>query len=188
MTPKDSYHHGALRQTVLDEAVRMVAEEGPSALNLRELARRAGVSHAAPAYHFGDKTGVLTAIAAEGYRLLGDELEAAGDFRAAGVAYVRFAVTHRAHFTVMFRSDLYDVTDAEVTAARKRSGSFLAAGVEGMSAQQRGTADPGLASLAAWSLVHGFATLWLEGAPGVRDRGDDPEQLAAAIATLLFRP
>ena len=92
------YHHGDLRRAVLDAAVAAIAESGPAALSLRDLARRAEVSHAAPAHHFGDKAGVLTALAAEGYALLGDALlethDRTGDFLEVGVAYVRtFAVT-----------------------------------------------------------------------------------------------
>jgi AcrR family transcriptional regulator len=68
------YHHGDLRRAVLDAAVAAIAESGPAALSLRDLARRAEVSHAAPAHHFGDKAGVLTALAAEGYALLADAL------------------------------------------------------------------------------------------------------------------
>src|SRR5215210_1552970 len=95
------YHHGDLRRALLDAAVEAIAADGPAAVSLRDLARRAGVSHAAPAHHFGDKAGLLTAVAAQGYQLLADTLTAArqrsGDFLEVGVAYVRFAVDHRAH-------------------------------------------------------------------------------------------
>ena len=68
------YHHGDLRRALLDEAVASLRESGTAALSLRDLARRAGVSHAAPAHHFGDKRGLLTAVAAEGYRRLAGSL------------------------------------------------------------------------------------------------------------------
>src|SRR5918998_1032836 len=101
MSSDRPYHHGQLRQVILAAAVDALAESGPARLSLRELARRAGVSHAAPAHHFGDKAGLLTAVAAEGYTLLAEALTAAqqlaGDFLDVGVAYVRFAVEHRAH-------------------------------------------------------------------------------------------
>ncbi len=77
MTTDRPYHHGDLRQAVLDAAVAAITEAGPAAVSLRELARRAGVSHAAPAHHFGDKAGLLTALAAEGYDLLADALHTA---------------------------------------------------------------------------------------------------------------
>ncbi|HEV2778876.1 MAG TPA: TetR/AcrR family transcriptional regulator [Actinophytocola sp.] len=173
-----AYHHGDLRRVVLDTAQRVIAESGPAALNLRDLARRAGVSHAAPAYHFGDKAGLLTAIAVEGYELLADALaEAPGDLRELGVRYVRFALDHPAHFEIMFRPDLYHRDAAEVIAARDRAGRRLRAAVR--------TARPGkpdLARLAAWSLAHGFTMLWRTG-----NLGDaDPAELFRAVAGQTF--
>src|SRR4051812_41539334 len=129
------YHHGDLRRTLLTAAAEAIAESGPAALSLRDLARRAGVSHAAPTHHFGDKAGLLTALAAEGYNRLADELTeewaASQSFLEQGVAYVRFAIKHRAHFEVMFRPDLYHVNDPALVAARGRADGALYAGVAG---------------------------------------------------------
>lgn len=162
---------------------------GPAGVSLRDLARRAGVSHAAPAHHFGDKAGLLTAFAAEGYDLLARELAEAqkrtGEFLEVGVAYVRFALAHRAHFEVMFRPDLYHADEAAVRAARARAGDALRAGIGSLPAG-RGQADPEVAGVAAWSLVHGFATLYLTGALPEELRAD-PEAAARAAARLLFR-
>src|SRR5579875_2460713 len=98
--PTRPYHHGDLRPALLRAAVEVIGQSGPAAMSLREVARRAGVSHAAAAYHFGDKAGLLTAVAAQGYRMLTEELRSARDarrgFLEVGVAYVRFAVSHRA--------------------------------------------------------------------------------------------
>ena len=119
------YHHGNLRRALLDEAIAVIGEAGSGAVGLRDLARRVGVSHAAPAHHFGDKRGLLTAVAAEGYRLfasaLRDEYERTHSFRELGVAYVRFAVEHRPYFEVMFRPELYRIEDPELTEARKEA-------------------------------------------------------------------
>ena len=93
------YHHGDLRVALVRAAVAAIEEAGLAALTLRSVARRAGVTHTAAAYHFGDKAGLLTAIAVEGYRRLGDALDDArrdGNFLDVGVAYVEFAVDHRA--------------------------------------------------------------------------------------------
>jgi AcrR family transcriptional regulator len=150
---KIAYHHGDLRRAILDAAVEAIGEDGPGGWSLRELARRAGVSHAAPAHHFGDKTGVLTALATEGFELLAGALEEQEDFLEAGLAYVRFAVEHPVHFTVMFQPSLYRAEDPGLTAARGRAGSVLRKG-----APQEQTA------LAGWSIAHGFASLWLSGA------------------------
>jgi AcrR family transcriptional regulator len=189
MTRARRYHHGNLRRAVLAAAVEAITEVGPAGVSLRDLARRAGVSHAAPAHHFGDKAGLLTALAAEGYGLLADALEAAQqrtqDFLEVGVAYVRFAVEHRAHFEVMFRPDLYHPDDPAVLAARERASNALSGGIGSIPTGQAGP-DARIAGVAAWSLVHGFATLWLNGAlsPGL---GDDPETAARAVAAMLFQ-
>src|SRR6516225_2692723 len=182
--PTRPYHHGDLRQAMVRAAVDAIGQTGPAAMSLREVARRAGVSHAAAAYHFGDKAGLLTAVAAQGYRMLTQELrnarDARGGFLEVGVAYVRFAVSHRAHFEVMYRPELYRPDDAEVREARAGAAVFL-----------YGTTSPGAGQLAAgaaaWSLVHGLATLWLNGnlPPQL---GTDPEEITRRIARYLTGP
>ncbi|MPZ66044.1 MAG: TetR family transcriptional regulator [Pseudonocardiaceae bacterium] len=189
MTDVRPYHHGDLRQAVLAAAVAAITEAGTAGVSLRELARRAGVSHAAPAHHFGDKAGLLTAVAAEGYDLLANALTDAqqrtGSFREVGVAYVRFAIEHRAHFEVMYRPDLYHADDPVVRAARGRAADALYSGI-GSLPDGRAGQDVRLVGVAAWSLVHGFATLWLTGALPA-GLGDDPETAARAVAGILFR-
>ena len=166
-----------------------MTESGPAAMSLREVARRAGVSHTAAAHHFGDKAGLLTALAAEGFRLLTRELEHAlewsgGSFLEAGVAYVRFAVAHRAHFEVMFRPELYRRDDPELRAAADASRALLTGHAHAIVVPGR---DPRLAAIAAWSLVHGLAELWLNGAID-RAVEEDPEALARAVARYLGPP
>ncbi len=182
------YHHGDLRRALLAAAARAVEESGPAALSLRDLARRAGVSHAAPAHHFGDKAGLLTALAAQGFELLAEELdrvrEETDSLLEIGVGYVRFAVKHRAHFEVMFRPELYHADDAALVTARGRAADSLRAGLAAMPAAQVGP-DADVARLAAWSIVHGFATLWLGNAlpPEI---GADPEPASRAVIVRLF--
>jgi AcrR family transcriptional regulator len=179
------YHHGDLRRALLVSAAEAIAESGPAALSLRDLARRAGVSHAAPAHHFGDKAGLLAALATEGYDRLADALnqarERTGSLLEIGVAYVKFAVDNRAHFDVMFRPDLYSAGDGELAAAQGRASDALAAGV----ATQVSPAEGFLAGMSAWSIVHGFATLWLSGALPP-ELGDDPEAAARSVIRRLF--
>lgn len=186
--PSRPYHHGDLRRALLEEALRALAEHGPAALSLRDLARRVGVSHAAPRHHFGDKPGLLTAVAVEGFHLLADELgetyRRTGSFLEVGVAYVRFATRHRAHFEVMFRPDLCRRDDPALVAARSSSAALL----YGPVAERTGELDAQrvtTAGIAAWSLVHGLATLYVSGnLPG--RLGEDPEQIARAAAAYLF--
>ncbi|MBL1078275.1 TetR/AcrR family transcriptional regulator [Nocardia sp. 2] len=174
---KSAYHHGDLRATLLNAAAEQVAAEGVDSISLRALAQRAGVSHAAPAHHFGNRQGLLTELAIQGHTLLADELQsAAGDFREVALAYIRFARRHPGHFDVMFRRELLRADDARLTAARAQSGRELRGGIAqlGVSAEEARSAQ-----LAAWSLVHGFAALWREGAlEGSELGGADPEELA----------
>ncbi|WP_031481415.1 TetR/AcrR family transcriptional regulator [Streptomyces bicolor] len=180
------YHHGDLRRAILTAALDVIAADGPSALSLRDLARRAGVSHAAPAHHFKDRTGLLTAIAAEGFGLLAGTLNEAGDLKDAGVRYVRFAREHPAHFQVMFTPELLRADDLELTTARTLAGEALRGAVSAVRPESLGI-DTRLAGVAAWSLAHGFATLLLshnlDGPVGDKD----PEEVFRTLAAMLFR-
>lgn len=160
------YHHRRLRETVLEAAVAEIEAVGTARLSMREIARRAGVSHAAPAHHFGDKRGIFTAIATEGFALMRAQtaayLDGPNALLLGGIAYVGFAATHPGHFEVMFRPDLYDTENIDLVAARDQAFAVLFQAVEqGLGPDQTdkliGT------SLAAWSVVHGFASLWQTG-------------------------
>ena len=182
---KAGYHHGDLRRTIVTAAIAAIGESGLDGWSLRELARRAGVSHAAPAHHFGDKTGVLTAIAAEGFGLLADALEAAEpDFLAAGVAYVEFAVHHPVHFAVMFQPGLYRTDDEAVRTAETRAADVLR---KGATAVSTAAAGPEHTTLAAWSIVHGFAALWISGALRLPPGVDPADAARPVLRTLLER-
>src|SRR6202041_2311693 len=127
---RPTYHHGDLRAAILTEAARLVRERGPDRVSLRELAREAGVSHAAPTHHFTDRRGLFTALATQGFRLLTEALiKARGHFADAAVAYVRFAIEHPGHYQVMFNKSLLDVSDTELAAAEAAAGAELARGV-----------------------------------------------------------
>jgi AcrR family transcriptional regulator len=181
MSSERPYHHGRLRQAVIAAAVAEVEAVGAANLSMREIARRAGVSHAAPAHHFGDKAGIFTAIATEGFRLaaaaIGPVAAAPGGFVYGGIAYIRFALEHRGHFEVMFRPDLYHADDPDLAAARTAAFDVLYG-----SARAASSADDvtGLV-LAGWSLSHGFATLWLTANLADQLRSD-AASLAAQVA------
>lgn len=180
---RDTYHHGDLKAAILGQAAVLVAERGAHGISLRELARAAGVSHAAPAHHFTDRRGLFTALAAEGWRKLAAALTLARpDFVDAALAYVRFALDHPGHYAVMFDSSLVDPTDPELAAAQKAAGDELAHGVSTL-ADPRAKTDPEGAALAAWSLVHGFSMLWLNKAI---DTDGEPIAEVERIAQMLF--
>jgi AcrR family transcriptional regulator len=180
---RDTYHHGDLKAVILAKAAALVAERGADGISLRELAREAGVSHAAPAHHFTDRRGLFTALAAQGWLLLAEALTGARpDFVDAALAYVRFALSHPGHYAVMFDRSLVNPDDPDLIAAQIAAGAELAHGVETLK-DPRAKADPQNAALAAWSLVHGFAMLRLNAAI---DTGDDPMADVEKIARMLF--
>lgn len=189
-TEQRPYHHGDLRRALIAAAVDTIAREGIPAVSLRALARGVGVSHAAPAHHFGDKAGLLTAVAVEGFELLAAALQSAweetGSFLEIGVAYVRFATTHVGHFDVMFRPKSYISDDPAVVEARRRAASMLYGKVPEASGPGQDAGDALMAGIAAWALVHGVATLWVNGALPA-DAAGDPAEVARTTASFLFR-
>ena len=184
--PIRPYHHGNLRRVILDAALDEIGERGAVGLSMRELARSAGVSHTAPAHHFGDKAGLLTAIATEGNLLLAESLRNAretGGFLEVGLAYIRFAVEHLAYFEVMFRPDLYRADDPDLVAAKVVNAALL----YGPAGDEFPDDDALRVGIAGWAFVHGFASLWVTG--NLQHRlGDDPIAAAAVVAPALFSP
>ena len=181
-----------LRRALLDAAAALIAEEGPGAVSLREIARRCGVSHAAPAHHFGDRAGLLAALAAEGFRGLAAALAAVegttarARLVAQGRAYVAYATSSPGRFPVMFRTELLDCGDGELLEAR--TAAFLALDEAVRAAQDEGWApgaDHDAAVLAAWASVHGLATLWMDGALPPHLAEGEVQDLAVAVATLI---
>jgi len=187
-----TYHHGDLRRAVLDRAVEVIGADGASALSLRSIAADLGVSHTAPRHHFASRTGLLTAVAAEGFRELAQRVETAsagGSFADAGLAYVQFALDRPAHFSVMFTPDLLDYDDPELLEASDTAFAQLRSGAEGLKPEQR--PDLAAAVVAGWALVHGIATLALTGnldRSGVRALlgDDDVVALTRRTTRLLF--
>jgi AcrR family transcriptional regulator len=182
------YHHGALRQALIEAAEAVIAERGVDGFSLRETARRAGVSPAASGHHFRDARGLLTALAAHAFREFGDTLEAADTgpdrearIRSQGMAYVRFALANHAKFDLMWRKALIDDSDPEYKAAGNRAFEILDRAVRGKEAKRMAPTDSALApSLAAWSIVHGFARLAIDGVFGT-----EPGAAARAADTML---
>lgn len=190
----DAYHHGDLRRAVLDRAVQVIATDGPEALSLRALAADLGVSHTAPRHHFVSRQGLLTAVAVEGFRELGNRMsrvrDGGGPFLDVGVAYVEFALDRPAHFAVMFSPTVLDQTDPDLIAAMDTTFARLRQGVDELPAPAR--EDAAAAVIASWSLVHGLATLALNGnldRAGVRALVADGDLLGLArrSAALLHR-
>jgi AcrR family transcriptional regulator len=175
------YHHGDLRRALLDAALELVKEHGPSGITLREAARRAGVTHAAPYRHFADKEALLAALAEEGFRRLRAEVEAAiaeagglSRSEAIGVAYVRFARKNPSQFRVMFGSEVGDKRRyPSLMQADQAVFDLLSQAIR--AAQEAGelpAGNPARMGLVSWSMLHGVASLVVDGQlerAGVRD-------------------
>jgi AcrR family transcriptional regulator len=193
-----AYHHGDLPAALLAAVESAVGDGGVSGVSLRDVARRAGVSHSAPAHHFGTKAGLLTAFATAGYQLLAesvikevaasDAADGPAELAAIGRGYVRFAVAHPAHFDVMFRLDALNPGNAEFAAASEAAYGLLTATVERCRVAGRlHGRSPEVVAVSAWSLVHGLSALWISGRLPERIAEQDPQQLAAAVSDLFVQ-
>jgi AcrR family transcriptional regulator len=191
------YHHGDLRRALLEASLTLVEESGIGALSLREVARKAGVSHNAPYHHFKDRGSLLAALTEEGFAQLAAEMAAAraaapdarARVQACGLAYVRFALKSAARFKLMFRPELTDSGEAALPRASTGPLEVLTGAIG--EAQQAGLApagDPMPLVLTCWSAVHGLASLWLDGPLARTQRAfgaSSPDALAAAVTSTL---
>lgn len=169
------YHHGALRDALLKAAETVLERDGLAGLTLRAVAREAGVSHAAPTHHFGDLTGLVSELAAIGFRRFNATMAAAR--AAAGTtlvekamapakAYVAYAQAHPGMYGLMFRSERLDYSRPSLHEAAEASFAGLAGSI-GASRQEpisesALSLDQAAAIVRNWSLVHGFTTLLLD--------------------------
>jgi len=167
------YHHGNLQEVLLESALRLIAEVGPAGFTLRELARRAGVSHNAPYRHFRDRDDLMAAVATQGYgeltramrRAAEDHEDALDRLKQAGLAYIMFALRRPEHFAVMFDGPVSLKTEHPgSSAAAKEAFAALVSFVRGcQEAGQLSLGDPQDFTLLAWSMVHGVAKLAITG-------------------------
>ncbi|NND69034.1 MAG: TetR/AcrR family transcriptional regulator [Halioglobus sp.] len=167
---KAKYHHGDLRTALLDAALDVIGEIGPQGLTIREVARRAGVSHAAPYRHFTDKDELVLAVVERGFALLQQTMQerkdaapadAMNQFAASGMAYVDFALQHPAYYRVMFSGDLLSST-GHVSLQHTSSQALQDMVADITRCQELGMvkkADPVPQALAILSTIHGFVSL-----------------------------
>jgi len=196
-----SYHHGDLHDALLKAAEAVLEREGVQGLTLRAAARKAGVSHAAPTHHFGDMTGLLSELAAVGFRRFSAAMREAAAAAAAsrharldamGMAYVKFARTYPSLFMLMFRSERLDFTRPSLKEAMQDAGAALAGAVGAVRdpAAPPGPPTPQLAAdmVRAWSIVHGFAVLLLDHRLDnfiAMFPGADPDRLLHAVVNYV---
>ncbi len=161
------YHHGDLPHALREAAAALITEQGPAGFSLREVARRAGVSHAAPAHHFGDARGLLTALAIEAFQRLHANMEAAAEgvddpterLVCVGRAYVITGRDHPAHCAVVFRSDLVDTEHPDYEQWGLRTYGFLEDTVRAVAERHDPTLDVVDASRLCWAAMQGLLVL-----------------------------
>lgn len=194
MSARKPYHHGNLREALLEASIQLVGEVGPTAFTLREVARRAGVSHNAPYRHFQDKNALLAAVAAQGFDELteamtqaaGQHLDSRDRLKHAGLAYITFALRRPEHFTVMFDAPSSQETHPEAAIASKRAFSVLLDLVQACQDKKPSSSqDPLPFALLAWSMVHGIAKLATTGRLPHRSRAKILEFAAFVIEQTL---
>ncbi|MFC1661520.1 TetR/AcrR family transcriptional regulator [Gemmatimonadota bacterium] len=195
----ERYHHGDLREALVNAALRTLDAESLEAVTLRRLAREAGVSHAAPYHHFPDLDSLLAAVAARGFQILRGEMsgKAVGAvtepfprLQAAGTAYVTFAVTRPELFRLMFSGRWKDMARfPDLQEAEHLAFGALQEMIVG--AMGRGGGRPHVvaaAARAAWALVHGIAMLLVDGQmvmPPGKGPVESAEQLTREMTTVL---
>lgn len=174
-TEKKRYHHGGLRDALLEIGEAVLIERGPAGFSMREVARRAGVSPAAHLHHFRDSRALLTALASQGFDRMAQALASAaqgetgsGDqLRAQGAAYIDFARSNGALFTLMWQRDILDVDDVQyLRAGRAAFNVFERAALGRDVPVATAMHKPDEAVIAAWAMMHGYARLALDGALG----------------------
>jgi len=185
-----------LSDRLLAAAAALVTERGPQGFSLREVARRARVSEAAPYWHFSSKEALLAGVAEQGFVRLAAGMAAVRArvaeprrrLQELGVAYVRFALAHPSHLRIMFGPEIRDKTaHPSLHAAAQRAFGLLVATIadaQGAGHARRG--DPEELAVAAWALVHGLSALLIDGQLKERvRRSRDAEALASRVTKLL---
>ena len=198
------YHHHALRETLLVAAERILERDGLAGLTLRATAREAGVSHAAPTHHFGDLTGLVSDLAAIGFTRFNAAMATAAagaatpleQAAARACAYLAYARAHPAMYLLMFRTERLDLERPALRDATNAAFAGLTGAIGDLRREavdsQAMSLDQAAGIVRAWSLVHGYTTLLLDGRlteilqrlpPGI-----DAEMLFGAVLTAPLRP
>ena len=193
---KRGYHHGNLRQALVEAALDLIAEKGPTGFTMAEAAKRAEVSTAAPYRHFAGRDDLIAEVAAQGYDLFGDVLEYAYNdgkpsplaaFEAVGRAYLAFARKYPGHYMAMFESGIAPGQTPELARASERSNKVLTRAAETLSeripAERR--PPPAMFSAHITAMSHGIVELYARGKPGARTPFTPEELLEAGIGIYL---
>lgn len=193
---RDSYHHGNLRQALVDATVALIEQKGPMAFTLAEAARQAGVSAAAPYRHFSGRDQLLEEVARQGFLDFAARLEAAFDggrpsalstFLRMGEAYLGFAAARPGFYMAMFESGLSIAGNADLAAAAERAELALVRAAEALFARLPPGRRPPATMVAnhVWALSHGVVELFGRGRPGTRSPIGAAEMLESGVLIYL---
>lgn len=197
VTPdRKSYHHGNLRQALVEATADLVQEQGPQAFSLTEAARRAGVSPAAPYRHFKGRDDLLEEVARQGFIEFAARLEAAFDggrprpltaFMRMGQTYLDFAAERPGYYMAMFESGISVVGNVDLAAASARAQGVLVTAAEAMAARLPEDRRPPARMVAnhIWALSHGVVELFGRGKPGCRSPVEPSEMLESGALIYL---
>jgi AcrR family transcriptional regulator len=192
------YHHGNLREALIDAALNLIAQKGPAGFTFADAARSAGVSSAAPYRHFRDRDALLADVARRGFELFESHLEKAWNnaqpepFRAfenVGHAYLGFARREPAYYSAMFEAGVALDSDPGLRQASERAFAVLRRASEALSAHAPSDKRPPalMMSLHVWALSHGIASLFARGDAGRRSLPMSPEDLFEAAVLIYLR-
>ena len=194
--PKAGYHHGNLRQALVDAALALIEEKGPTGFTLSEAAKQAGVTPAAVYRHFEGREDLIIECALQGHEIFGDLMEYAFEtgqpsalaaFEATGRAYLAFARKYPGHYMAMFESGLSRHATPELSRAVNRSRGVLEKAAEDLSQHIPASRRPPAAMVSAhiWAMSHGVVELFARGKPGANTPFPPEDLLEAGIGVYL---
>ena len=193
---KRGYHHGNLRQALVDSALRLIEERGPTGFTLSEAAKKAGVTPAAVYRHFEGREDLIAECALQGHRIFADVMQTAFDtggpsplsaFEATGRAYLAFARQHPGHYVAMFESGISGQRTPELYDAVQRSKSILEQAATRLCAHipEENRPPPQVFSAHIWAMSHGVVELFTRGAPGGQSPFTADDLLESGIGIYL---
>lgn len=194
--PKRGYHHGNLKQALVDAALGLIEEKGPTGFTLSEAAKKAGVTPAAVYRHFQGREDLLIEVARQGYEIFGDLMDyayesgqpsASASFSATGRAYLAFARKHPGHYMAMFESGLSLNSNAELARVAGRASGILERAAQDLLQRLPADRRPPAAMFSAhiWAMSHGVVELYARGNPGARTPFSPEDLLESGIGIYL---
>lgn len=194
--PKRGYHHGNLRQALVEAALTLIEAKGPTGFTLSEAAKSAGVTPAAVYRHFSGRDELIAEVALQGHRIFADLMGFAYDnggpsplsaFESTGRAYLAFARKHPGHYMAMFESGISINANPELAAAATKSSAILERAAAALSEQLPPEKRPPAAMFSAhiWAMSHGVVELYARGAPGAKAPFPPEDLLETGIGIYL---